>query len=72
MRRTAGQTGRKKPRFAFFREAIVELRKVVWPPRREATRLTMIVIIVSVAMGLFLGLSDYGFSKLVEVILPGP
>ena len=60
----------RKRRFGFIGDSISELRKVVWPPRREAARLTGIVIIVCVAVGLILGITDYGFSKLMQVILP--
>jgi preprotein translocase subunit SecE len=62
----------KQGRFRFFGETIAELKKVVWPTRREAVRLTIIVLIVCVAIGIFLGSIDYGFTKLVEgVFLPG-
>lgn len=53
----------------FYRETRAELRKVVWPPRQEATNLTLIVIAVSVAVGLFLGTVDYVFTKVFELLL---
>jgi preprotein translocase subunit SecE len=55
----------------YFREVISELRKVVWPTREETRRLTVLVIIVSVAVGLFLGAIDYGFTQLIGLFLPG-
>ena len=42
----------------FYRETVGELRKVSWPTREEALRLTWIVIIVLVGMAAFLGLVD--------------
>ena len=64
----------KKKRFRLFSyigEIIGELKKVVWLTRREVAYLTVLVIIVTVCAGIFLGVLDYGFSKLVEVIVPG-
>ncbi|HLF05394.1 MAG TPA: preprotein translocase subunit SecE [Dehalococcoidia bacterium] len=42
----------------FLQETVSELRKSVWPTRQETARLTLVVIAVAVAMGLFLGLLD--------------
>lgn len=46
--------GRVSP-VAFFRETIAELRKSVWPSREETARLTVVVIVLAVAAGFFLG-----------------
>ncbi|MBI4328303.1 MAG: preprotein translocase subunit SecE [Chloroflexi bacterium] len=53
------------------REIFSELRKVTWPSREEAVRLTIMVIIVSAAIGAILGVVDYVFSLLVTQILVG-
>ena len=53
----------------WWRETIGELRKVVWPTPPEAWRLTKIVIIVIVVVGAFLGLLDFVFSKIIELIV---
>jgi preprotein translocase subunit SecE len=53
----------------WWRETIGELRKVVWPTRKEALRLTWIVIIVIVVMGALLGALDFGFTKLIGLIV---
>lgn len=50
-------------------EVVSELRRVTWPTRQETTRLTMMVLAVSAAIGLFLGLVDLGFSQLINAIL---
>ncbi len=42
----------------WLRETRGELRKVTWPTRDEALRLTYVVIGLSVAMGLLLGGAD--------------
>jgi preprotein translocase subunit SecE len=53
----------------FFRETIGELRKVHWPTWPEARRLTIIVIVVLIFMALFLGLVDWGASKLIALAI---
>ncbi len=57
--------------FRLVRDIRSELRKVVWPTRQEATNLTVIVIAVSAAVGVFLGGVDYVFRKIFEVLLAG-
>jgi preprotein translocase subunit SecE len=61
----------KRSRIAFIRDIIDELRKVTWPTRREAIRLTIMVIIVCGVVGIFLGALDYGFAELVAKVFLG-
>lgn len=56
-------------RFGFLSDILSELKKVTWPSRRETLNLTMIVVIVAVAVGLFLGLVDFGFAQLMTWLL---
>lgn len=50
---------------------IDELRKVVWPTRQETANLTVVVLVVAIAVGAFLGAIDFGLNRLVEnVLLP--
>jgi len=44
---------------SFFREVRQETRKVSWPARKEATKYTLIVISVSIALAILLGGFDY-------------
>ncbi len=53
-----------KPRWAT--DIISELRRVTWPSRGEVGYLTVVVIVVSLAIGTFLGLADVGFGWLIE------
>lgn len=46
----------------FFTEARQELRHVNWPTRQEATRLTLIVIALSLVLAVFLGAFDALFT----------
>jgi preprotein translocase subunit SecE len=50
------------------RETVAEMRKVLWPSRREMTTYTIVVIIfVSVMVALVAGL-DLGLAKLVLAV----
>lgn len=61
----------KKSRFRFVGETIGELKKVVWPTRQEALRLTIMVLAVCLTVGLILGAIDYGFTELLTKVLLG-
>jgi preprotein translocase subunit SecE len=47
----------------FFREVVSELRKVIWPTRKELLTYTTIVIGFVTVMTSIVGLLDYGFGK---------
>lgn len=53
----------------YYRETVGELKKVVWPTREEATRLTGIVLLVITVMAVVLGLFDYLFQQLVRFLI---
>ena len=52
----------------FFGEIFGELRKVSWPTRQEATRLTVLVIALSTTIGVFLGLIDMFFARVLSAL----
>lgn len=53
----------------YIKETRDELRKVTWPTQAEVTRLTLIVLIISIIVGLYIGGLDYVFTKTIELIL---
>jgi len=53
----------------FIKEARVELKKVIWPTKKEAVRMTILILVVSVAVGAFIGGLDYGFTNLFQIAL---
>ena len=53
----------------FIREAYHELRyKVTWPTFQEARNMTLVVIALSAAIGILLGIVDAGLFKLFQLI----
>jgi preprotein translocase subunit SecE len=55
----------------YIGEIAAELKKVVWPTRAETQRLTIMVILVAGGVGIFLGVADYGFTRLMQLIIGG-
>ncbi len=53
----------------WWRETLGELRKVTWPTKEEALKMTKIVIIVVILTAVFLGVVDFVFSRLVGLLL---
>ena len=53
----------------YFRETSGELRKVNWPTWPEARRLTWLVLVVMLAVGLFLASMDYLASEILNAVL---
>jgi preprotein translocase subunit SecE len=67
----AQSASRRQPNIVtrLFRETLGELRKVSWPSRDEATRLTIIVLVVLAVMSALLGSLDFLFSKLIGLVI---
>jgi preprotein translocase subunit SecE len=53
----------------FLKEVQTELKKVVWPTRPQALRLTVLVVGVSLVVGLYIGVLDYVLTKIVEMVV---
>lgn len=51
---------------AFFKEVRLEMKRVNWPTREETLKLTLIVIIFSIAVAIYLGGLDFIFSVLLN------
>jgi preprotein translocase subunit SecE len=55
----------------FLNEVRSELRRVVWPTRQEAIRLTTVVVIVSTLVGVYIGALDYILTKVMALFVGG-
>ncbi len=53
----------------FLREVKTELRKVTWPPRRQAVSSTGVVLALVILVSIFLGVVDLVLSRLVRVLI---
>jgi preprotein translocase subunit SecE len=55
----------------FVQDVLAEFRKVSWPSRQELINSTVVVIVVTVVLSLFLGAVDIVLARAVEWILGG-
>lgn len=53
----------------YIKETRIEMRKVNWPTRREATRFTVTVIVASLAISAILGGFDFMFTSLLQLVI---
>ena len=53
----------------FFKEVRSELTKVTWTTREELIYSTLIVILVSIVLSIFIGIVDVGLSNLAALLL---
>ncbi|MEA2020344.1 MAG: preprotein translocase subunit SecE [Patescibacteria group bacterium] len=51
----------------FLKEVRQEMKKVVWPSKDEAIKLTAIVLGVVIFIGLYIAFLDYIFSRLIRL-----
>jgi preprotein translocase subunit SecE len=74
-RQPAGGKGERKGLFArfglFYRQVVAELRKVIWPTRRELGTYTTVVLVFVSALALFVALLDLGLGRVVLDIFGG-
>jgi preprotein translocase subunit SecE len=49
----------------FYRQVIAELRKVIWPTRKELITYTSVVIVFVLMVIAYVSVLDLGFGKLV-------
>lgn len=59
----------RNPVGRYFREAKEELAKVTWPTKAQTKNYTVLVIAVSVALAVFLGVMDHVFNLILERII---
>ncbi len=53
----------------FLKEVKIELKKVVWPSRKDTIASTSVVIIIVMIIDVVLGLVDLGLSRIIRLIL---
>lgn len=53
----------------FFIESKDELKKVVWPTKKQTLEMTVAVAIIVIVIGFYLGAVDYVLSKAMTFLL---
>ena len=54
----------------YLQESWSELKKVAWPTRDQVRNLTVLVFVVSAAIGVFIAFWDFVFTEVVRLITP--
>ncbi|MGC9468967.1 MAG: preprotein translocase subunit SecE [Anaerolineae bacterium] len=66
------KTGTKEnPILTYLRSVRAEVRKVRWPTLEQGWAMTKIVLVVTFAMALFLGVLDFAFGWLLGRVIGG-
>jgi len=53
----------------FIKEAIAELKKVIWPTQKELKKSTIVVIFTIIIASIFIGLVDIFFTKALTLFI---
>ncbi len=53
----------------YFRDVKAEMRHVSWPSRQLTIAYTIVVVVVSLAVAIYLGLLDYALRLIIEQII---
>lgn len=51
----------------FAQEVVEELKRVSWPTKKETIRLTTVVILISLIIGLYIGIIDVLLAKVLAL-----
>jgi preprotein translocase subunit SecE len=57
--------------FRFIKESDIERRKVVWPTHQETLQTSLMVIIVTILISLFLAAVDWGLGATIRSLVGG-
>lgn len=60
---------RSLPVVNYLSEVRQELQRVSWPSRQQTIQKTALVVSVSLAVGVYIGLLDFVFTRLMTVLL---
>jgi preprotein translocase subunit SecE len=55
----------------FLKEVVAELRKVTWPSKEELTGSTIVTIVVSLIVAVFIGIVDRILTLVIRAIFGG-
>ncbi|MCX5871981.1 MAG: preprotein translocase subunit SecE [Deltaproteobacteria bacterium] len=53
----------------FLREVKIELQKVTFPTRQETLGSTLVVLVLTTIVAVYLGFSDWALAKIVRALL---
>ncbi len=70
-RDVVARAGQQAMGLRFLGDTLGELKRVTWPSRGTVTRLTVLVLALSAAMGIFLAGVDWVFAEATRLLVIG-
>ena len=66
----SAKTGAKKGRVStYFKGVKAEMKKVIWPTRKELINYTGVVVLISTMVGLVVWVLDLGIHRILSLII---
>ncbi|MCF6464400.1 preprotein translocase subunit SecE [Clostridium sp. Cult2] len=66
----SAQTSTRKGKIStYFKGVKAEMRKVLWPSKKELTNYTAMVILISIIVGLVVWVLDLGIHRILSLII---
>ena len=62
-------TAQGRSAWEFFKGARLELRKVIWPAKKETVQITLIVFVMVILVAIYLWVIDWGLHKVVRAVM---
>lgn len=53
----------------YFRGALSEMKKVVWPTKKQTTQYSIAVVVMSIFVAVFFGFLDYFFNEVLSILI---
>lgn len=53
----------------FFTDVVSEFKRVTWPTREATLQSTGVVLVVTMAIAIYLGVVDVGLSEVVKLVI---
>ncbi|WP_301860495.1 preprotein translocase subunit SecE [uncultured Megasphaera sp.] len=64
----AAQKNKKNPGKSFLQGVKVEMKKVIWPTKRELINYTIMVVVATIVVMAIIGVADGVFSQLFNLL----
>jgi len=64
----AAQTALGRNAWEFIKGARLELRKVIWPAKKETIQVTLVVSVMVVLVAIYMWVIDWGLHKIVKAV----
>ncbi len=64
----AATTAVGRSTWEFFKGSRLELRKVIWPVRKETMQITLVVFVMVIIVAVYMWVIDWGLHRIVRIV----